>query len=202
MPRPSLVFVIVILTVWLGGCYSTSSYDGDGTLNETTDGGYFYKLSLGRLDLSMEGKSTYQLKGLPEETFIIGLYVVRLTSDSVRIIETKPLKPAIKLRLLNERDEVVIDEYAGLDRWVWSGGRDVTCCSFVYLRGRSVEIPTGGGGVRVERTDEGADDGWGTYFVPRRNGVYTLDVRVVTPDPHASQFRVELIAYGGQRFYL
>ena len=62
MPKGSKALLILIVTALVGGCYSTSDYEGDGTLTEMK---YRYELTLGEIDLSVNGISTYHLKGLP-----------------------------------------------------------------------------------------------------------------------------------------
>jgi hypothetical protein len=50
--------------------------------------------------------------------------------------------------------------------------------------------------VRVEPVNVGADDGWGTYFTPRRDGRYTLHFAVLEPDPNLAGFDVRLMVEG------
>jgi hypothetical protein len=199
MPSGSGVFLILIVTAWIGGCYSTSDYEGDGTLTETKQR---YELTLGEIDLSVEGKSTYKLKGLPEETFTIGLDVKRPTGGGDPIYIATPLNADIKIRLLNERGEVVIDEFDSLDQWVWSGSRVSSDRSFVYRRGSTIRVPIGDGVTRIEFVGKRADEGWGSYFEARGGGIYELEIAVVTADPNASNYQVQLTAHGNKGFSL
>jgi hypothetical protein len=63
--------------------------------------------------------------------------------------------------------------------------------------GEQREIPIGAGTVRLERANIKADEGWGTYFVPRQDGRYTIDLNIHGQDPAAKIDNVRLVAYGG-----
>jgi hypothetical protein len=192
----------VLLLSSVTGCYSVSSYTGDGTLADIAQGVYRYELSLSDVTLSEKRNYLYTLSGLPRDTFILGLHVQRLGPGTGVIFEVRPVHALIRLRVLNEHDEVVIAEENDLSRWVWSGAQGDADQSFVYQRGSTRELPIGGGSVHIEEIGKLSDDGWGTYFKPRRRGVYRVDLTVLQGDTAASQFRVQLVAYGGERFYL
>lgn len=151
------------------------NYKGDRTTveNENTCS----NITLGEIDLSAKGEYRYRLKGFSANEFTIGLQVTRLANGGAPIFFLKPFNADIRLRLRNERGEVVIDERANLDQWVWSGASAEPNKSHVYRRGRSVDIPVGRG-FRVERVGVRADDGWGTYFDPRVDGDYQLEIMV------------------------
>jgi hypothetical protein len=192
--------VALALLLTLGACYSISSYTGDGTLTRHHHQAR-YQLTLSNLDLSMAGTTTYRLRGLPEEEFVLGFEVRRLEEVPERIFEERPLHPVVSLRIRNEVGDLVIDEEAELSKWVWSGSLAEPNSSFIYRRGEYHEIPIGGGSVRLKRADERADAGWGSYFSPRSDGIYSLEIAVSTADARSAGYSVQIVGYGGQRFF-
>lgn len=200
MRRYTLAWLLAL--VLLGGCYNPSSYSGDGTLVETYDYGSVYKVSLGEIDLTSESRSTSTMAGLPSETFTIGLALTRNSGNFSGLYDPLPLDPIVRVRLVNERGQTIIDETLGLATWSRVGALYEPQSMVLYLTGEKTEVPNEGGGVRVYRAGELADGGWGSSFDPRSDGSYRLELSVIRPDPNGSDYRVELIAFGGQRFFI
>jgi len=194
--RLSASFLALVL-FWLPGCYSISNYNGDGVLTRTKSGSSIYKLNLGSVQLSSEQRASYRLAALPHQEFTVGLEVEGHSPGPSSIFDTKPLTAEVSIRLVNERHEVVIDETDSLKNWVWSGALGIPNRSFIYRRGETRDIPDDTGAVRIELVDKRPDEGWGTYFVPRRDAVYELQFTVITKDAAASRFEIEVVAYGG-----
>jgi hypothetical protein len=137
-----------------------------------------------------------QLASLPEVEFTLG-FDVHASSPGDAILDTKPISALAHLLVENEKGEVVIDQRAPLNQWVWSGAINRPSESFVYARGDEREIPIGAGTIRRERANVRADEGWGTYFTPRRDGRYTVNLKIQGRDPKAIFNDFRLVAYGG-----
>jgi hypothetical protein len=198
--RTTRCILLWLLVLTSAGCYSVSSYKGDGTLSDA-DSQAKYKLTLGDVSLATPAEQSFVLSGLPRERFTLGLEIRRLQSSPERILETKPLHSMVRIRVLNERNELVVDEEAKLSDWVWSGPLSEPDRSFVYRSGKSQETPIGGGSVRVEATEKRADEGWGSYFVPRRDGTYRMEVSFSAAE-NAEEYSVRIVGYGGERLWL
>lgn len=193
-------FLPWLLVLSSAGCYSVSSYKGDGTLS---DADYLakYKLTLGDVDLATASEQSFVLSRLPRETFTLGLEIRRLQSRPEQVREGKPLHSMVHIRIVSERNEVVVDEQAKLSEWVWSGALSEPDRSFVYRRGKTQETPIGGGSVRVDEVEKRADGGWGSYFVPRRDGTYRMEFSFSAAE-NAEDYSVRIVGYGGERLWL
>ena len=192
-------FAIGAAVAFLVGCYLPTMYSGDGTISRPVQGVYGYKVDLGKLDLGRRNEVERALSGLPREGFTIGLEVVRKRSASSDTVREPPLRARVRMRLANERGEVVVYEEGPLNEWIWTaapgGPYDY---AFVYRRGLDIEIPEGkDGSVRVVRGPTRPDGGWGTSFEPRRRGKYELSIEILASDPNALNFEVRLVANGG-----
>lgn len=137
-----------------------------------------------------------QLTSLPEVELTLG-FDIHASSSRETILDTKPISALAHLLVVNERSEVVIDQRAPLDRWVWSGAVSRKSETFVYARGDWREIPIGPGTVRQERANIKADEGWGTYFTPRHDGRYTVTLSIQGRDPRVKLDDFRFVAYGG-----
>jgi hypothetical protein len=133
---------------------------------------------------------------LPEVELILG-FDVHVSAFSEAILDAKPIRALTHLRVVNENGQVVIDHRAPLSQWVWSGAINQRSKSFVYARGDEREIPIGDDTVRLERAQVKADDGWGTYFVPRDDGRYTISLNIEARGPGVKIDNFRLVAYGG-----
>ena len=171
---------------------------GDGV---ATDAGPWYathRYTVDLADLRQPKWKTLKLQvtSLPETELTVG-FELHASSPSDAILDTKPISALAHLQVVNERGEVVIDQRAPLNQWVWSGAISRKSESFVYARGEQREIPIGSGTVRLERAKVKADEGWGTYFVPRRDGRYTINLEIQGHDPNSKFNDFRLVAYGG-----
>lgn len=137
-----------------------------------------------------------QLTSLPEAELTLG-FDLRASSPGDAILDTKPVSALAHLRVENERGDVVIDQRAPLDQWVWSGAISRKSESFVYARGDEREVPIGPDTVRLERANVKADNGWGTYFTPRRDGRYVVKLEIHGRDQNVKMQDFRLVAYGG-----
>jgi hypothetical protein len=137
-----------------------------------------------------------QLSSLPEVELTLG-FDIRASSPENAILDSKPISAPAHLLVENERGEIVIDQRAPLNQWVWSGAISRKSESFVYARGDEREIPIGPGTYRRERANVKADEGWGTYFTPRRDGRYTVNLKIQARDPKGQLDDFRLVAYGG-----
>ena len=134
------------------------------------------------------------MRGLPAGESTVGLKVVR-KDKSVRdsILDLRPLTARVWITMVNGDGEMVINEGGPLNEWVWSGRIDDRHASYVYLRGKDEDVRINETTTRVKRLGMLADDGWGTYFSPRRWETYRLTIEVLKADENASNFEVELL---------
>jgi len=181
----------------LVGCCTLVPYTGDGSLGYVVQGPHSYELKLGEVRLSERQRYSYTLKGLPNDEFVLGLQLDPLEPNNSESPTPQPLHASVRLRVLNERDELVIAEEGELSKWQGYGGR------MLFQSGRTVEVPIGNdGSVSIKHVDKRADEGWGTYFIPRCTGTYRVELVVVNSDPSASRYRVTLVGHGGPRLSL
>jgi hypothetical protein len=181
----------------LAGCYS-----GDGSL---TDNGPLaatdrYVLDLGVVDLSKGGERAFRLAGLLSTEFAIGLEILR--TDGGRILGAdgeidKSIRTVVRLRLENERQQIVFDHSAPLSEWEWGVARTQEEKAFVYLRGAVTFVPVRQGVTSYTPMGVGPDGGWGTYFSPRDAATYTLRFQALSPRASNWPSSVRLIAKGG-----
>lgn len=137
-----------------------------------------------------------QINSLPELEFTIG-FDIQSDSTTDPLLDVKPVAATVHLKVVNENGEVVIDEESSLNKWVWSGTVIEKSEAFVYARGKEHEIPLDGGGIRLEREFLRADQGWGTYFVPRKEGHYLVHLEIQESDHNLMLGRFRLVAHGG-----
>lgn len=190
-----------ILVLLLIGCYSPSDYAGDGVITETYDHGRIYKISLGSVDLTSQSTSIFELAGLPSEEFDVGFNLRPHSGSFARKDDVLPINAVVRVRLVNERDEVVIDESQSLERWDRGGPDSEPERIFLFLRGNTVDVPNDSGSVRRQLVVK-ADEGWGTSFEARRDGRYRLELTIMETDANAKDIRIELAVYGGWRMIL
>ena len=193
--------LILVLLIILGGCCIPKEYEGDGQFTDSCETGNWalwsldgrYELNLGKIDLSINKRYEYKIGKLPKaEMWIVGLDIMplqdyKLTDDLCDAVVT------IEMSTLD--GHLVIDESAPLRKWAWMTDGEPSECegpAFVYRVGNTLEIPMNDqGGVRVKGVDFKTDEGWGTYFSPLSEG-YDIHIEVITPDPGAVQYQIEL----------
>ena len=185
-PHIALVFLATVAA-------ATEAYRGDGTFidNGAFEAHYRYVLDLGAIDLTKIEQRTFRLASLPEREFTIGLDVTSTNDSPIRIasVSTK-----VRLRLENDRKEVVFDVQAPLSQWVLSARVGEDRKGFLYLRGVEEQRPLRDGVTQLERKAVGPDGGWGTYFTPRSSGTYQLVFE--SEKPITEQYTVHLVALG------
>lgn len=144
-----------------------------------------YIIPIGPVNLSIPGQFKAQLERLPAVVFTIGIMVHNDEEKSIMnlnsLIDSKPITTIIDIRMANERNETVIQECKPLNEWIWSGPYDEGV--FVYLAGNEREIPVSNGVSHIEFVGKKADQGWGTYFIPRRSGEYFLEIKASGAQP-------------------
>jgi hypothetical protein len=136
-----------------------------------------YIVDLGPVNLSAPGSMTYIVTDLPRERLTVGLQITA-ADTSIVVKKAGPLDTIVVLKMLNEGGDVIIEERGILRTWGWSYWSDSPHQAFVYRGGRSEEIPIKGGLHTYRRLDVKADDGWGSYFSPRRRGRYTVTLEI------------------------
>jgi hypothetical protein len=177
-------------------CYRATWYGGDGQLSDAgflVLLGHRYTLDLGPVDLRVAGTRTYHLRRLPSTGFAAG---IKISEVDTNLLESLPEQDArVRIQVTTADGKVAVLEDVPLREWAWShalGGSE----AFLYRRGRENEIPLGGGGVRIQRIDLKASNGWGTYFDAKFWTWYDLTVEVVEPAPSAAKpARVVLHGY-------
>lgn len=113
------------------------------------------------------------------------------------ILDTKPITAITHLKVINEKGQIIIDHKAPLNEWTWSGPIHEKSKAFIYARGETTEISLGDSAVRLEHASNRADQGWGTYFVPRKDGRYTITLDIQEIDANLKFNDFQLVAYGG-----
>jgi len=145
------------LMVACAACCSSPSYRGDGKITRRMVGA---DVDLGLIDFSKQGHYTFVMEGLSSCEMVVGFRT-----------QQRDLDAAVRLRLANAKDEVVVDEQGALQTWVWEDPG-----FFVYRTGGIRELPAPGpSAAKIVH----ADGGWGTYFTPANNERYRLDVDVL-----------------------
>ena len=193
--------VLVALFSCLASCAGTRTV-GDAKLSGA---GFWvligrYHLDAGEIDFGRAGEKTFVLRNLPSAEFTLGFAVTSAVSEPGTVYDTlrgtKPITAEVALDVTNENGQRVISVVGPLREWTWSGALGEASRAFVYRRGKTWEEPMRNGGVEIHNIDVGADGGWGSYFFPRRGGVYTVRVRILSIGPSASCCAVRLVATG------
>ncbi len=104
--------------------------------------------------------------------------------------------PVVALTMTNERGEQVYSTTSRLADWNWSSGWDKSGSAFVYKSGVATELRVSAGTTKSRREGVGADGGWGSYFISRRDGRYTLSLDVEQSDADAATYEVALEVRG------
>jgi hypothetical protein len=177
-----------------------TEYTGDGTFERVEKPSLLcserYYVQLGSLDLSRPAVSSYQLAGLPDTEFTLGIVIAqpKTSGDSVPI---GAVHARVRMDLRDERNRSVVLTDGKLADWTWSSDLKRWTNAFVYQRGEARERDLGNGTTRSQRIGVNADSGWGSSFTPRSDGHYRLEVAVEEGDIGATQYDVSLRADGG-----
>jgi hypothetical protein len=172
-PRTLSVLVIALASSF-SGCGASPFYDGDGVVRGRLFGPLH--VELGRIDLSKPEASRFTFAGLSRGSFIVKLVVPDAGPypDLLKppVVGPPPLDAVVRVVMVNEKGERVIDEQAALGLWTRTtqGSGPTDAVLFRVGRGNSRETV-----VLL------ADRGWGTYFNSRRRAHYSLEVQVVQP---------------------
>ncbi|MBL8114646.1 MAG: hypothetical protein JNK60_17330 [Acidobacteria bacterium] len=161
-----------------------------------------YRITLGIVDVSKTGRHPYTLEDLPDERFTVGFSLTDTSQPSTAIHQARPLQALVRLLLTSDRGDVVIDEQAPLDEWVWSGAVSEPGRSFVYRQGQTLDTPIPGrnGVVEVQENSVRIDEGSGSYFRPRQGERYTLQIMILRPQqPPQPHLLVEVEVRGQGR---
>jgi hypothetical protein len=158
----------------LCGCGASPFYNGDGEVRGRLFGPLV--VDFGTIELSNHDVRRFTFAGLSRGRFIVKLVVPRAGPfpDLLKppVAGPPPLDAIVRVVMLNEKGERVIDEEAPLGLWTRTteGSGPTDAVLFRIGRGNSRETM-----VLL------ADNGWGTYFESRRGARYSLEVRVVQP---------------------
>ncbi|MFA6955468.1 MAG: hypothetical protein WC538_06305 [Thermoanaerobaculia bacterium] len=151
---------------------------------------------LGPVDLTKPGVNTFRLAGLPKAYFVLGFDVTGKSPTGTSIYDSRPISTVVRLTLTDEQSRVIIDEVGPLDKWTWSGSPH-HAEAFVYRQGEGRDVPLPDGSVGFEALGVKPDEGFGSAFSPRPEGVYSLQIEVVNEDPRASAFVVKAMGKTG-----
>lgn len=155
-----------------------------------------YSVDLGNVTEFGEEPRAYGLRDLPRTKLVIGLLVEGSVGNEPLWL-SKPVRATVKLVVTDSRGRLVISEEAPLNEWVWSEMGPEPHRSFVYRRGKSVDAAIGDGRARVEEVGTTTDEGWGSYFAPRRNSQYEVTLTTEELSPGEETLSYRLVAYGG-----
>jgi hypothetical protein len=153
-----------------------------------------YTVDFGEISGSGADSRTYVVRDLPRATFTIGVLVERSVGDEP-LYDSKPVQATVTLVVRNSRGALVVSEEAPLDEWVWSGTSTEPNRSFVYRRGKEEVTPVGDGVFRAKQIEKKADDGWGSYFAPRRNEQYEVTLTTEELSPGDDNLSYRLVAH-------
>jgi len=190
MNKLSRNIAILIISGLFIGCYSERSYKGDGVLADNGPLSFYgrYDLHLGNVSLAESREYAFQAAKLPKERFAVGFNIQSLPNDAEYATVN------VHLIIQNERREVVVDESGPLSEWVWghaSGGSE----SFVYRRGKSKDVQVTENTWKSTPIGVKADQGHGSYFMPRPNGKYEVRIKVQVSMPR--QMEVADVMFSG-----
>ena len=217
----ALPFLLPDSLYWVihGWRYPAVSQVGDATLSDDGPRSAVdrYVIDFGPIDLSAPNVRTYTVRQLPEISFTLGLELWTAASDdafrdvlerAVRgedvrggdfmkvpeaIKTAAPVDTVVGIRLVAEDDRLVIEEHVPLADWVWSGSRR----AFAYRRGRSEWVSLARGGSTSRAIGVRTDEGWDTYFTPRKRGGYHVTLTVAPRVRPSDGLSARLIATGG-----
>ena len=189
---------VPVYNVIYGWQYPKQWQVGDGMIKDAgpMNASRRYTVELANLVKPESMALTLQLTSLPEVELTLG-FNIQVSSSDVTILETKPISARVHLRVENEKGDVVIDQNAPLNEWVWSGATSQKTKTFVYARGEMREVSLDDGSFRYESLNIKPDAGWGTYFTPRRTGRYTVKLKIHGLNSNTQLDEFRLVAYGG-----
>jgi hypothetical protein len=170
----SVFLCILIVVSGTPGCADAKSrYVGDGTF---VDHGWAiygrYEVILGDIALDGAQELRFRMAKLPRHEFTLG---IQLNPGTCSAMESDS---KVKFVVTNERGERVVSEEHLLKDLQWMRAHGDECrAPFGYAAGDNKETPLGDdGGMCVRAIITGADNGRGTYFIPRTQASYDVTV--------------------------
>jgi hypothetical protein len=170
----SVFLCILIVVSAMPGCVdATSRYVGDGTF---VDHGWAiygrYEVILGEIAFDRAQELRFRMAKLPRREFNLG---IRLNPETCSAMESDSV---VRIVVTNERGEGVVREEHLLKDLQWMRAQGDECrAPFGYAGGDKQETPLGDdGGMCVRAIITGADNGRGTYFIPRTQASYDVTV--------------------------
>ncbi len=178
------------------GAYPYYRKAGHGTLRDSGPSAAIdrFVIDLPVIDQRANLAHSYTLEHLPEEEMVVGIRML----PAVRIGESAPsTEPSIELSLAleDETGAVVFAESGAINEWdLWIIDE---MPRFYFRSGNWEDSISYAGKTQKRRAGVGADQGWGTKFVPRRNGVYRLTFRFSGPIEQLDAAKLWLGIRGG-----
>jgi hypothetical protein len=137
-----------------------------------------YAVDLGPVDIARPGTYSYNLKGLPQAEFVVGIEIEEAAPNR----DARPNhKAEVRLDLTRTGPEIIVAEQGSLEAWTWSYILDDTK-SFLYRRGEERDTPLLDGRIKSVRVGEKASGGWGSYFAADTSTNYRLTFQVLASE--------------------
>jgi hypothetical protein len=165
------IITLLVASVFGAGCEPVADYSGDGKLIDngaraSTDR---YVVDLGSVSLKSAGTSTFRLKNLAKENFVIGF---ELQAPPGSQLEQAAIAPVVSIAL-KQAGKSLVNKEGSLSQWAWSvkspGDR-----AFVYGR---------------DKPD--------TYFDALPGKDYELTLQVKQPDRGGAHYTASLVVKSG-----
>lgn len=192
--RASRLLLLAAMVVVSPSC-AVGDFRGDGKF---VDHGPFaakdrYVLDLGPVDLGRTGKYAYRMGNLPTVDFAIGLEIVE--AEPNQIAGKRPSHTAnVRLVLETSNKETVVSEDGSLKSWKWTFSQG-SVKSFLYRAGEEHWVSNKDGTTSPVPDGVKIDEGWGTFFRPRREMTYQLTLEVL--EAQAEPRPTRLLLKGG-----
>lgn len=176
--------VVLYIAAWF---HAGALYSGDGEYRRGV-GEAAFQVAFRPIDISKPGRHRYRFTRLgPSLNYSVGLRFTDSQKHPIQMDEygrpdlkvSQRPSAIVAIALTNERREQVFSHKRRLTEWSWLR-------NMAEIDEKIIEVPIGGGSVRIERVGVGPDDGWGTHFTPRWFGKYELEVQVVEADERAA----------------
>ncbi len=179
LKRITVVFLKVFLFI-LGGCSSTNSYNGSGTLYDYGPGIPYdrYRVILGTISLFGTASYSYEFSGLPERQWVVGLMLSKHNCSS-----RWKKGGEVEFNMVDQTGTSVISEKLLFIDLKWTAPLNICSEEFGYIRKRnSIEKKLSNGDTCYVKVYTGVDRGRGTYFVPKIDKQYKLEIMINSED--------------------
>ena len=174
MTRHLLIYIFSLLILLSS---ESHSYNGDGKLIDSgpTSATERYVLDLGEINLGTDKEYTFKIRDLPATNFVFGINLVSEKINGIDFAENIPINAKIEFLILNNENEILLDDSAYINKWVWSQKRGANS-AFGYRRinGKS-----------------------GTYFTPSKGASYTVKLKISETDGTGNKYNTKLLAKSG-----